>query len=190
MWFLCSGNLCRSPSAALLFEHQLARSGTDGVTVHSAGVRGAPFGPPEPLVKEAQAFGLNLGNHRPRKFDANMIVDADLIIGMSREHVREGVLANPPSFAKTFTLREIVRRGHERGPRGTEEAFGEWVARLHNGRRHADLIGDSVDDDIIDPMGGSSHDYRRMLNDVASLTESVSQLAWPKLMNFLEECRT
>jgi hypothetical protein len=98
---------------------------------------------------------------------------------MSREHVREAVLADPLSFAKTFTLREIVRRGQEKGQRRSDEALGEWLARLHEGRRHTDLVGDSPHDDIADPMGGSSDDYRRMLEDVSALTQSLSQLAWP-----------
>ena len=177
--FLCTGNLCRSPSAALLLEQQLAQSGTTGQTVHSAGVMGAPFGPPEALVKEGHDFGVNLDDHVPRKVDGAMIADADLVIGMSREHVREVVLADPPSFAKTFTLREIVRRGRERGSRRPDETLEHWLARMHDGRRHADLLGDSAQDDIADPMGGSPDDYRRMLTEVSALTQSLRQLAWP-----------
>jgi protein-tyrosine phosphatase len=177
--FLCTGNLCRSPSAELLLEQQLSQSGTTGVTVHSAGTSGSTFGPPERLVKEGREFGLQLGDHVPRKFDTGMLQGADLVLGMAREHVREAVLADPPSFAKTFTLREIVRRGQEKGQRRTGEALGEWLARLHEGRRHTDLVGDSPLDDIADPMGGSSDDYRRMLEDVSALTQSLHQLAWP-----------
>ena len=59
------------------------------------------------------------------------------------------------------------------------EALGEWLARLHEGRRHADLIGDSPDDDIVDPMGGMPGDYRLMLTDVWALTRSFRNLAWP-----------
>jgi protein-tyrosine phosphatase len=177
--FLCTGNLCRSPSAALLLEQQLARAGKTGVAVQSAGTLGASFGPPERLVKEALALSLDLSDHVPHQFDLGMIVNADLVIGMSREHVREVVVADRTSFTRTFTLREIVRRGHEQGPRKQDESLGEWVARIQVGRRHADLIGDSADDDILDPMGGSSDDYRRMLHDVSALTDSLRQLAWP-----------
>jgi protein-tyrosine phosphatase len=177
--FLCTGNLCRSPSAARLLSRQLAQHGTVGVTVHSAGVLGAPFGPPDPLVAEARAFGIDLAGHVPRPFDPGMIAGADMVIGLSREHVRESVLADIPSFPKAFTLREIVRRGTGQGPRRGDETLAEWLARLHVGRRHADLIGDSPDDDIADPMGGTAEDYRLMLVDVGALTESLGRLAWP-----------
>jgi protein-tyrosine-phosphatase len=177
--FLCTGNLCRSPSAALLLSRHLERSGTTGVMVHSAGTLGAPFGSPDLLVEEARPFGIDLGDHTPRRFDPAMIADADLVVGLSREHVREAVLADIPSFPKSFTLRELVRRGSAVGPRRDGEALGEWLARVHQGRRHAELIGDSPDDDVVDPMGGTSDDYRVMLVDVESLTATLSQLAWP-----------
>jgi protein-tyrosine phosphatase len=180
--FVCTGNLCRSPSAELLLRQQLAESGTIGVTVHSAGVSGASFGPPGKLVREAQKFGLTLGDHVPRKLDTDMLTGADLIIGMAREHLREIVLAAPDSFSRTFTLREIVRRGGDKGQRLEGEPLGEWLDRLHDGRRHLDLVGNSRQDDTPDPMGGSSDDYRRMLEDVSSLTQSLSRLAWPQSM--------
>lgn len=177
--FLCTGNVCRSPSAELLLDRQFSQSGHHDHVVQSAGTLGVPFGPPERLVTEAQAFGIDLSGHISRKMTTEMIDSADLIVGMAREHVREVVLASAPSFGKTFTLREIVRRGQELGPRAAGTPMSDWLARLHDGRRHADLIGDSRVDDIVDPMGGSGDDYRRMLKDVSALIESLGQLAWP-----------
>ena len=102
-------------------------------------------------------------------------------MGLTREHLRETVVAVPPSFPRTFTLREIVRRGLDTGPRGAPEDLGAWLARLHDGRLRADLMGESPDDDVMDPMGGTREDYRRMLTDVAALTGTLRNLAWPKL---------
>ena len=42
-------------------------------------------------------------------------------------------------------------------------------------------MGQSPDDDVMDPMGGTPDDYRRMLTDVAALTGTLRNLAWPKL---------
>ena len=50
--FVCTGNLCRSPSAALLLRQQLGDAGSE-VMVHSAGTVKTDFGPPRPLVEEA-----------------------------------------------------------------------------------------------------------------------------------------
>ncbi len=177
--FVCTGNRCRSPSAALLLRKQLGEAGSDDVEVLSAGTMGVDVGAPRPLVQEGLAFGIDLGAHVPRKVDPGMIQTADLVVGLTREHVRQAVLAVPRSFQRTFTLREIVRRGLHTGPRGAAEDLGAWLARLHEGRLRADLMDASPDDGVIDPLGGSRDDYRRMLTEVSALTHTLRDLAWP-----------
>jgi protein-tyrosine phosphatase len=176
--FLCTGNLCRSPSAEWFLRHQVSEFGPEGVAVASAGTLGAYNAPPSRLLKEAAAFGMDLSDHVPRRFDADMVRRSDFIIGMAREHVREVVLADPPSFGRTFTLRDIVRRGIKKGPRQPEESLDQWLDRMHAGRRHLDLIGEAHDEDIPDPMGGSSEDFRNMLTEVASCVRTLHGLIW------------
>ena len=177
--FVCTGNLCRSPSAALLLHHQLRESGTAGVIASSAGTLEADVSPPPLLVEEGHRFGIDLASHVPRIVDSAMIKEADLVVGVAREHLREVVLAVPDSFPRTFTLREIARRGLDAGPRGPMEDLPSWLARLHEGTQRRDLVGDSPIDDIADPMGGTSADYREMLSEVSALTLTLRQLAWP-----------
>ena len=176
--FVCTGNLCRSPSAALFLRQQLGSAGSE-VTVHSAGTMEVGVGPPRALVLEGRALGIDLADHVPRMVDPDTIQAADLVVGLAREHLRETVVAVPSSFPKTFTLREIVRRGLDTGPRGAPEDLGAWLARLHDGRLRADLMGESPDDDVRDPMGGTPDDYRGMLTEVATLTRTLRNLAWP-----------
>ncbi len=176
--FVCTGNLCRSPSAALFLRQQLGDAGSE-VTVHSAGTMEVDGGPPRALVLEGRALGIDLADHVPRRVEPDMIRAADLVVGLSREHLRETEVAVPPSFPTTFTLREIVRRGLDTGPRGAAEDLAAWIDRLHDGRLVADLMGESPDDDVMDPMGGTPEDYRRMLTDVAALTGTLRNLAWP-----------
>jgi protein-tyrosine phosphatase len=177
--FVCTGNLCRSPSAAFLLRQQLGDAAGAEVTVHSAGTVEVDTGPPRALVLEGRAYGIDLADHVPRTVDPGMIQAADLVVGLTREHVRETVVAVPASFSKTFTLREIVRRGLDRGPRDAAEDLGAWLARLQDGRLRANLMGESPDDDVMDPMGGTPDDYRQMLTEVADLTLTLRNLAWP-----------
>ncbi len=176
--FVCTGNVCRSPSAALFLRQQLGEAGSE-VTVHSAGTVEVDVSPPRALVLEGRAFGIDLADHVPRTVDPDMIQAADLVVGLTREHLRETVVAVPPSFPKTFTLREIVRRGLDAGPRGASEDLGAWLSRLHDGRLPADVMGASPDDDVTDPMGGTRDDYRQMLTEVEALTGTLRDLAWP-----------
>jgi protein-tyrosine phosphatase len=176
--FVCTGNLCRSPSAALFLRQQLGDAAS-GVTVHSAGTVRAGARIPRALLLEGRDLGIDLADHLPRKVDPDMIRSADLVVGLTRQHLRETVIAVPSSFPRTFTLREIVRRGVHTGPRGAAEDLDTWLTRLHDGRRRNDLAGERPDDDIMDPMGGTRQDYRQMLTDVSGLTETLRNLAWP-----------
>lgn len=132
------------------------------------------------VARKSAAFGLDLRPHMARRLDVGMVARADMVIGMERSHVREVVLADPPAFSKSFTLREIVRRGAERGGRNSLQSLPEWLTYLGEGRRHLDLIGDSPRDDILDPMGGKPKEYRVMLNDLEALTQALHSLTWPR----------
>ncbi len=177
--FVCTGNLCRSPSAELLLTQRISEVGPPDVTVESAGTLGTTQKVPAELQQEAAPYGLDLSAHSPRQVDPETIARADLVLGMERAHLREIVLADPPSFAKTFTLREIIRRGSESGPRRERQPLADWLAQLGDGRRHAELLGTSPLDDIPDPMGGTSEEYRTMLAELATSTRTLHALIWP-----------
>jgi protein-tyrosine phosphatase len=177
--FVCTGNLCRSPSAAWFLAQRLHQAGPAGVAVESAGTLGTTARVPAELQHEAASYGLDLSDHQSRQVDAATIARADLVIGMERSHLREIVLADPPSFAKTFTLREIVRRGAENDPRREGQTLADWLAELSDSRRHSELLGTSPLDDIPDPMGGPSKEYRTMLTELATSTRTLHSLIWP-----------
>jgi len=134
---------------------------------------------PAELQQEAALYGLDLSAHAPRRFDPETIARADLVIGMERSHLREIVLADPPSFKKTFTLREMIRRGGQTGPRREDQTLVDWLGHLSDGRRHSELLGSSPLDDIPDPVGGSSKEYRTMLTELATATQTLHSLIWP-----------
>jgi protein-tyrosine phosphatase len=176
--FVCTGNLCRSPSAAALFQRQVTQAQTPGITVTSAGTLQATGRPPSGLVEAARVHGIELAAHLPRRMTPEDLARADLIIGMTREHLREVVVLDRTTFGRTFTLREIVRRGEAVGARAEGQALDDWLTGVHGGRRHADLVGQSSPDDIADPMGGPAEGYRAMLAEVVVLTEALRRLAW------------
>ena len=177
--FVCTGNLCRSPSAEGFLAQRLAEFGPPDVRVESAGTTGTTMAVPQQLLREAAAYGLDLSSHVPRRVEIDTVARADLVIGLARAHVREIVVADPPSFTKAFTLREIVRRGHENGGRRQLQTVHAWLEEIGAGRRHQDLLGESPVDDIPDPMGGTSQDYRAMLAEESALTRALHTLTWP-----------
>jgi protein-tyrosine phosphatase len=176
--FVCSGNICRSPTAAALLTARLVGR-VDRVSVASAGTLDLGQPSPEEVVVAAAELGADVGTHYGHRFTIDDLAGADLIVGMAREHVREVVLAQPSIFPRTFTLPELVRRGHAVGRRGRLEPLGGWLARVHEGRRHADLLGNSDEDDVPDPMGGSPSEYRASAEQIAGLVDELVVLAWP-----------
>ncbi|MGI5468821.1 low molecular weight protein-tyrosine-phosphatase [Streptomyces sp. CA-132043] len=85
--FVCSGNICRSPSAALVFGEHLRRAGLDGaVRVSSVGI--GPWHVGEPI--DARAGEVLARHGYPTRHVAAQIgaahMDADLFVAMDRSH--------------------------------------------------------------------------------------------------------
>ena len=99
---------------------------------------------------------------------------------MGRTHVREAVALAPDTLGRAFTLKEIVRRGEERGGRVPGEALDAWLARLHEGRRPVDLLGDSDADDVADPIGGPRRSYERTAGELERALRELPAEASPR----------
>ena len=147
--------------------------------VTSAGLYEAGHPAVEGALRALSARGLDAGEHRSRRLEADVVREADLVLALEREHVREVVVLEPEAWSRTFTLKEFVRRAAAAGPRGPDESLSGWLARLHGGRRRADLLGSSPDDDVLDPTGGSPEDYEATMEELDALLSSLVALGWP-----------
>lgn len=175
---LCTGNRCRSPIAEVLLQHRLDQIGVKA-EVSSAGE--LPGGVPAEggSVRAVAAQGLDLSRHRSRAFTAKHLEQADLVVAMARRHVREATIANPGVWGRTFTLKELVRRGEACGPRRSDEPLDAWLAGVHRGRQTADLLGDDPIDDVEDPIGAADHVYEATANELTDLIDRLVDLAFP-----------
>src|SRR5580700_9226157 len=72
--------------------------------------------------------GPDMSGHRSRSVDTESMEAADLVLCMERHHVREVVVLAPNAWDYTFTLKELVRRGEEAGPRPPEISIEAWLA--------------------------------------------------------------
>lgn len=159
---------------ALLAQSLASRGGS--VRVHSAGLlesgRPASSGALEVMADR----GIDISGHRSTHLTPELVRSADLILGMAREHVREAVVLDFSSFSRTFTLKEIVRRGGELGRQQPDETTAEWLTRLSSGRRPADHLGSSPDDDVADPIGQRLAVYRRTADELVALVDRLAQM--------------
>jgi protein-tyrosine-phosphatase len=173
---VCTANQCRSPLTAIALRNR----GLDSrlpITVASAGIAAVSGTPAtNQTVEAARRLGFDLTSHASAPLDARAIAEADLVIGLERRHVQEVVVRSPGAFPKTFTLKELARRGREIGARPEGQAIGAWLAQLHAGRRPTDLLGVSLDDDVADPTGSNSVDHLTTAEELDELSEIVLDL--------------
>ena len=174
-----------------VLRDRLARRGVDA-HVHSAGLMegGAPA---DATSARAMARrGYDLSAHVSTALSPELVERADLVIGMAREHVREAALMADGALARTFTLKELVRRAEVVGPRpwrgggGSaasrapgDEPFDRWLHVVGQGRRATDLLGSAPDDDVEDPIGRSRRHHDRVAAEIERLVDAFVALAFP-----------
>jgi protein-tyrosine phosphatase len=85
--FICTGNICRSPTAHVLLMHK-ARAAGFHVEVDSAAISDEERGnPPDPRsVAEAKRRGIEMHAHSARQVRKADFERFDLIIGMTAQH--------------------------------------------------------------------------------------------------------
>ncbi len=137
--FVCSGNICRSPSAALVFAEHLRRAGLDGaVRVSSAGI--GPWHAGEPIDERAGArlarHGYPVG-HVAAQIGAEHR-DAELFLAMDRGHEKalRRLVDNPSrvrmlrSFDPDATGDLDVPDPYYGGPEGFDEVLAMIEAAM------------------------------------------------------------
>lgn len=146
--FICTGNICRSPMAEALFRH--ATNGRSDYRAVSAGL-GAVDGqlPSVYSVQAMKEIGVDITRQRSRMLTAEMVKQADYILGMTHSHVDTVTLLYPKAAEKTFLLREF------------------------------DDTLDPYEKDISDPIGGSYEVYLNCRDQIeqgiASLLRFIEQ---------------
>jgi protein-tyrosine phosphatase len=87
--FVCTGNICRSPTAEAIFRKLVAEAGMSGkILADSAGTHAYHVGePPDPRAREAAAErGYDLSDLRARKVEREDLERFDLVVAMDRGH--------------------------------------------------------------------------------------------------------
>jgi protein-tyrosine phosphatase len=163
--------------AEALLRARLRDVGVDA-TVTSAGE--LPGGAPASggSVRMMAARGLDLAGHISRTVSVAELRRADLVLAMARRHLRFAVGLAPEVFSRTFTVKELARRGTEVGPRRRGQSLQDWLAAVHHGRRTAELLGDSRTDDVADPIGKPDPEYAVTALELESLLDTVVALAF------------
>ena len=89
--FVCTGNICRSPTAEAVFRHKVAQRGLAGCfVIDSAGTHGYHIGDPPDhrSVATARQHGVDMSDLRARKFSTKDFEEFDFILALDEGHYR------------------------------------------------------------------------------------------------------
>jgi protein-tyrosine-phosphatase len=129
-------------------------------------------------VAAARQLGIDLTDHSARPLTPGVLSNdgEDLVLVMTREHLRAVIGIDPTAWPRTFTLKEIVRRASIIPPARPDEGLASWLGRVAEGRRAADLMRPDPVDDVNDPFGAPRREHERMLVEVDSLVSELVRL--------------
>ena len=99
--FVCLGNICRSPTAEVVFRTRVARAGlASRVAVASAGTGNWHVGmpPDRRAVAHAAKRGYDLGSVRARQVSREDFERFEWILAMDRGNLRELRALRPPTY--------------------------------------------------------------------------------------------
>ncbi len=128
--FICTGNTCRSPMAACLFNHFAAGTGYTAESAGLAARNGDSISENARLVLK-ELYGIDAGDHHSRLFELEMAAGFDLILTMNsiqRDFLRSQL---PSETEKIQTIGEAAGVPAEAvsDPFGRERSVYEKTAR-------------------------------------------------------------
>lgn len=155
--FVCTGNICRSPTAEAVFRHRAAEAKL-AIEADSAGTRGFHFGarPDARAIRAAAARDIDLGDQRARKVAKSDFETFDLIVALDRGHLRR------------------LERWRPTNARAEVRLLMHYASELSL-------------DDVPDPYYGGDHGFERALDlieagvrgIIAEITRHSSGTAYP-----------
>ena len=166
--------------AAGLLRHRLDQLDVD-IDVGSAGftLHGKPVD--RKAVAAMERRGIDISEHRSQLVSPALIDAALIVVVMVQRHGRDIVECRPAAMCKTFTLKELVRRGRDAGPQRDNEDADEWIDRVHSGRPIDTFVGSAPEMDIDDPLGRSWRTFESTADEIDSHLAELVGLWWPEL---------
>lgn len=164
--FVCTGNICRSPTAERLAAAYSAQFQIPDFRASSAGTRAIIA---HPIHHDAavvlEKLGGEVSNFAARQLTSRIASDADLVLTMTRAH-RDTVLELAPrQLHRTFTLSEAARLASECNARTVTDLAAP----------RSQLAAHELSD-IPDPIGQSAEFFSMVGSQIADFLPPILEL--------------
>ena len=176
---VCTGNICRSPAVERLLAADLGDAADVRVTSAGVGaVVGAPISPP--MATLLHAAGASSDGFVARQLTEQLLLDADLVLALTKALRSQLVSLSPSVVRRTFTLRELARLARAVDPAalpagspGTRLAALLPLAAAQRGQRTVT----AGEDDVVDPYGGDAALYQRSFDELRPAVTTIASIA-------------
>jgi protein-tyrosine phosphatase len=171
--FVCTGNICRSPAGERLLRARLAHA--QDVEVSSVGTR-ALVGEPIniSMAHLLEQAGISSGLFSARDADDQSLREADLVLGMTRQHRSAAVALAPRLVRRAFTLKELARIAGE--VQLEHNAWSSTADRMRalvdEASRHRTPVTADLDD-IADPYLRDQLAYERAFAEIREAVDAI-----------------
>lgn len=166
---MCTGNICRSPTAERLATAYASTHRIPDLTASSAGTQAVIGHPVHPLAAPVLVqLGGDPTEFAARHLTVKIASGADLVLTMTRAHRDRVLEIAPHKLNRTFTLPEAAALAVHHG--------AQAIADLANLRPH--LIANEIAD-IPDPIGQTPDVFDAVGRQIADLLPPVLELCRP-----------
>ncbi len=104
--FVCTGNICRSPSAEAFLRHKVSAKGLSNYEIDSAALTSYHIGdPPDPrAIAVGKTYGFDMSGLAARKVKDDDFFHYDLIMAMDQGHFESLIRLCPDEFKHKIVL--------------------------------------------------------------------------------------
>lgn len=185
---VCTGNVCRSPTAAILLTELLNPiAGT--IVVRSAGTNALVGSPMEPnAIACLPCSASQLGkSHVAQQMDEEVVGISDLVLALDRSHRKKILALSPRVKKKTFTLREFAELTSATTEADVKEELTQLstyslaevlTASVRAARLSRNLVqpfSPEDTEDVPDPYGHGLQEFRDSFAEIETSARAISR---------------
>lgn len=170
---MCTHNRTRSVLMGALLGTHLAELAVEH-RIFTAGMSGDDLPATEPTVRLLAQRGIDVSSHRSSFIGDEVMAAADLVVTAEVQHVVFVGGRWQGSFARAFTLPELVQRAEAVGPR-VGSTLTDWLEKVNDGRAEgSDYMSDPAILEVADPTGHPPVVWRASLDEIDGLCRRLA----------------